>query len=206
MLNSTVKALLDNKARQHCLKKVHTLNVEYLFAYDLVNGTTVGECMGSANSVPIPSAVASAGADPTRRIKVIHVHPASVSFSTTDIIVMLTSPGFAELEAVGPDGSIFWCKIDALPQHSLVADFFVARSYQAYLRALQRNGFPKSSQAATFLSLEFAHIISSALARLGVLDYQGNVTAKRAADLKVHAPLFAAMLDQTVNQLTDLRW
>ncbi|NPT54441.1 hypothetical protein [Paraburkholderia elongata] len=206
MLSSQVKKHIDNKNRLYCLQKVRNLNVEYLLAYDLVDGKTIGESIGSANTVPIPQAVTSAGADATRKIKVIHVHPKSVSFSSTDILVMLANPGFAELEAIGPDGSIFWGQIEALPQNFGAANFFVTRSEQAYLRALQRNGFPKKQQPATFLALEFAHIICTALAQVGVLGYQSNLPTTRMSGMALHAKLFADMVNETVNQLTDLRW
>jgi hypothetical protein len=207
MLNHAVKKKLDLTAQTYCFNGTKNSGVEYLYAYDMASGICLGKAQGTKNSVSIPLAVAQAGQDPSRSIKVTHSHPGSTSFSTVDLLTLFANPGFAELEVVGADMSEFWCRVSAAPGSRELAKEYITRSYAAFLRASQPFGRPLTSSEITFIDFESAHVICTVLALLGVLNYRCNMATGRRIDNTVtYASLVNAFVNGVYVQIVNAGW
>jgi hypothetical protein len=160
-----------------------TLGVERLDAAEerLLAVTLAGEIVsardGIAQHVTFGTELDLKLLNPVSDLVLVHNHPHSLGFSADDL-VQLEKPGVTAVVAVGHDGSVYI----AARGRRYDRDMFELAQYAAARKAVTL-GVGEALTAHTLtnerVDAHFAHVISLALARAGVIDYYTDLASER---------------------------
>jgi hypothetical protein len=130
--------------------------------------------------------------NPVSDLVLIHNHPHSLGFSADDL-VQLQKPGVTAVVAVGHDGSVYIAARG--PRYD--RDMFEPVQYAGARKAVTL-GVTEALAAHTLtnerVDAHFAHVISLALARAGVIDYYTDLAAERRSQFETARAAFGQLV------------
>jgi hypothetical protein len=130
--------------------------------------------------------------DPVSDLVLIHNHPHSLGFSADDL-VQLEKPGVTAVVAVGHDGSVYIAARGRLYDR----DMFEPVQYAAARKAVTlgvREALVAHMLTDERVDAHFAHLISLALERAGVIDYYTDLAPERRSQFDTARVAFAQLV------------
>jgi hypothetical protein len=136
---------------------------------------------------------------PESDLVLVHNHPNGVGLSGDDLI-QLEKPGVAAVAAVGHDGSLYL----AGRGRRFDRDFFEPAQYSAAraaaLKAI-RDALASGALTSESVDRQFAHVVSLALARAGVITYQADLSSARRSDFENTRAVFGPVISLAASRV-----
>lgn len=155
---------------------------EHLVAVTL-DGRIVARRGGSVAHVALGTELDDQLRTPGVRLVLIHNHPHGVGFSADDLI-QLGKPGVAAVVAVGHDGSVYV----AAAGGRYDPDFFAQDQYKIVRAGVEdavREALALRTVSKDSVETQFAHLVSLALARAGVISYHAALSPDRRGGFEI---------------------